>query len=50
VLRGRDVTPAQVEAALEHAGLPVSSAATVVPSLEDVFLDVVDRAEAGSAA
>jgi len=50
VLRGRDVTPAQVESALENAGLPVSSAATVVPSLEDVFLDVVDRVESGSAA
>jgi ABC-2 type transport system ATP-binding protein len=50
VLRGRDVTPAEVEAALGKAGLPVSSAVTVVPSLEDVFLDVVDRVESGSAA
>ena len=50
VLRGRDVTPAQVDAALKQAGLPVSSATAVVPSLEDVFLDVVDRVESGSAA
>lgn len=50
VLRGRDVTPAQVDAALRQAGLPVSSATVVVPSLEDVFLDVVDRVESGSAA
>ena len=50
VLRGRDITPAEVEAALKKAGLPVSSATSVVPSLEDVFLDVVDRVESGSAA
>jgi ABC-2 type transport system ATP-binding protein len=50
VLRGRDVAPAQVEAALKAAGLPPSSVVTVVPSLEDVFLDVVDRVESGSAA
>lgn len=50
VLRGRDVTPAEVEAALRKADLPASSVATVVPSLEDVFLDVVDRVESGSAA
>ncbi len=50
VLRGRDVTPAEVEAALRKADLPASSVSTVVPSLEDVFLDVVDRVESGSAA
>jgi ABC-2 type transport system ATP-binding protein len=36
--------------ALESAGLPVTAVAPVVPSLEDVFLDVVDRTDAGSAA
>jgi ABC-2 type transport system ATP-binding protein len=50
VLRGRGAGPAQLESALAQAGLPVSGVAAVVPSLEDVFLDVVDRVESGSAA
>jgi ABC-2 type transport system ATP-binding protein len=43
VVRGRDLTPEALRTAAVAAGLPVSSAVTVVPSLEDVFLDVVDR-------
>jgi ABC-2 type transport system ATP-binding protein len=46
VLRDTAVPPEQVRAALEGAGLTVASIDRVAPSLEDVFLDVVDRAEA----
>ena len=46
VLRDTTVPPEQVRAALEGAGLTVTSIDHVAPSLEDVFLDVVDRAEA----
>ena len=37
-------------AEMTNAGLPVTSATIVLPSLEDVFLDVVDRQGRGSAA
>ena len=50
VLRHREVTPERVQSALATANLAVSSVSGVVPSLEDVFLDVVDRVESGSAA
>jgi ABC-2 type transport system ATP-binding protein len=50
VLRRRDISAPDIESALAAAGLQASSVATVVPSLEDVFLDVVDRVESGSAA
>ena len=50
VLRHAGTSPAMVESALKSAGQPATSVAAVVPSLEDVFLDVVDRVEAGSAA
>ena len=51
VLRRGDVTEADLRRALDTAGLTVISIERVVPSLEDVFLDVVDReAEAGGAA
>jgi ABC-2 type transport system ATP-binding protein len=50
VLRKAGTSPAMVESALAAAGQPVTSVSLVVPSLEDVFLDVVDRVEAGSAA
>ena len=50
VLRSRAVDPAGIRAALEVAGLPVSSLSAVVPSLEDVFLDVVSRVDSESAA
>jgi len=46
VLADSAVLPDQVRSALEAAGLVVTSIDRVAPSLEDVFLDVVDRAEA----
>ena len=49
VLRSRAVGASEVRAALDGAGLPVSSLSVVVPSLEDVFLDVVSRVGAESA-
>ena len=45
VLRSRDTSPDQVRAALSAESLELISMAVVAPSLEDVFLDVVDRAE-----
>jgi len=50
ILRHTDVSPDAVRVALEAAGLPVETVTVVVPSLEDVFIDVVDRLEARSAA
>jgi len=51
VLRHAGVTPDAVRASLERAGLQVESLTFVTPSLEDVFLDVVERTErAGQAA
>jgi ABC-2 type transport system ATP-binding protein len=50
VLRDGGVTPEAVRAALADAGLAVTSIAPVAPSLEDVFLDVVDRIEQSGAA
>jgi ABC-2 type transport system ATP-binding protein len=50
VLRSRATQEADVRAWLDRAGLPVTSLAAVVPSLEDVFLDVVSRIDAVSAA
>jgi ABC-2 type transport system ATP-binding protein len=44
VLRRADVTPDFVRTALERAGIEVKDVAPVTPSLEDVFLDVVERA------
>lgn len=41
---------AELRQALAGSGLPVTTVETVVPSLEDVFLDVVDRLERGRAA
>lgn len=41
---------AEIEARLVRQGVGVLGIATVAPSLEDVFLDVVDRAQGGSAA
>jgi ABC-2 type transport system ATP-binding protein len=48
VCRGRTADAGRVREALERRGLHVSSVTPVAPSLEDVFLDVIDRA--GSAA
>ena len=50
VLRRADTPSEAIRSVLERAGLTVTGLAPVVPSLEDVFLDVVDRVEAGSAA
>ena len=44
VLRSDAVSPAAITARLAAAGVAVESLAPVTPSLEDVFLDVVDRA------
>ena len=45
VLRHASVDAAVVRAALESQGLPVTAVNPVTPSLEDVFLDVVERRE-----
>ncbi len=50
VLRHAGTPPDAVRTAIAGAGLAVTSVSSVVPSLEDVFLDVVDRMEAGSPA
>ena len=50
VLRTRAGTPESIAAALGAAGLGVASVHEVPPSLEDVFLDVVDRAARGAPA
>jgi ABC-2 type transport system ATP-binding protein len=50
VLTSGDVADAPVRQALAGAGLTVTAIARVVPSLEDVFLDVVDRDTAGAPA
>jgi hypothetical protein len=49
-VRTRQTTDADLKRALTDAGLSVTSIGSVVPSLEDVFLDVVDRLAAKSAA
>jgi hypothetical protein len=49
VLRSSATSGADVRAALSGATLPVTSLVEVVPSLEDVFLDVVDHAVAETA-
>jgi ABC-2 type transport system ATP-binding protein len=43
VLRGGGASPEQIAARLRDAGVTVDDIAAVTPSLEDVFLDVVDR-------
>ena len=45
VVRSARTTPEDVAAALRSQGLIVAGVETVVPSLEDVFIDVVDRLE-----
>jgi ABC-2 type transport system ATP-binding protein len=45
ILRDRMTSPAAIRGALEAAGLGVDRLDEVAPSLEDVFLDVVDRAD-----
>ena len=46
VLRDESVTPDDIAARLRAAGAPVDHIAAVTPSLEDVFLDVIDHASA----
>jgi ABC-2 type transport system ATP-binding protein len=43
VLRDRSIDPAVLSAALRENGITVTSIGAVSPSLEDVFLDVVER-------
>ncbi len=50
VLAGRDVSAGQVRDALAEAGLAVTAIASVPPSLEDVFLDVVEAQDRGQGA
>ncbi len=45
VLRTHALTSEEVRSRLEAKGIAVQTIATVAPSLEDVFLDVVDRAQ-----
>lgn len=49
VLRSAGTTPQELAARLEDAGLAVEHVEPVLPSLEDVFLDVVDRAGGAAA-
>jgi ABC-2 type transport system ATP-binding protein len=46
VLRNASTPPAMLESALKQAGIEVQSIGAVSPSLEDVFLDVVEHAGA----
>jgi ABC-2 type transport system ATP-binding protein len=50
VLRSDRLTPAALAARLGDSGIPVDAVEPVSPSLEDVFLDVVERESARSAA
>ena len=49
VLRDASIGPEEIARRVEALGLQVQSAHTVIPSLEDVFLDVVDKAVGQSA-
>jgi len=49
VLREASATAADLRTALDRAGRPTTSLEPVQPSLEDVFLDVLDQMEAGRA-
>ena len=44
VLRSRALSPDDIRSRLAAKGIPIQTISTVTPSLEDVFLDVVDRA------
>jgi ABC-2 type transport system ATP-binding protein len=50
VLRSGQLTPERLEDRLRAGGIPVQSVQPVAPSMEDVFLDVVERAERARAA
>jgi ABC-2 type transport system ATP-binding protein len=49
VLREESIDPEEIASRIAALGLAVQSAHTVIPSLEDVFLDVVDKAVGPSA-
>jgi ABC-2 type transport system ATP-binding protein len=49
VLRSEAMTPAMLETRLREQGLAVSDVDLVAPSLEDVFLDVVEKAGGAAA-
>ena len=49
VLRNASIGPEEIAARVKARGLEVQSAHAVIPSLEDVFLDVVDKAVGQSA-
>jgi ABC-2 type transport system ATP-binding protein len=46
VLRSPDTSPEEIARTLESRGIAVSGCAVVLPSLEDVFLDVAERSVA----
>jgi ABC-2 type transport system ATP-binding protein len=50
VLRSADVSAGEIRSRLVAQGLEVGPVSRVEPSLEDVFLDVVDKAQAGERA
>ncbi len=50
VLRSAQLTAKTLEDRLRAGGIPVQAVQPVAPSLEDVFLDVVERAESARAA
>ena len=50
VLRPGQGSPEEIRSALESARIPVTSVTPVMASLEDVFIDVVDRQQGRSAA
>jgi hypothetical protein len=50
VLRVQGVGAGEIESRLRSAGLDVQAIQQVAPSLEDVFLDVVERSGRASAA
>ncbi len=50
VLRDQSVSAADVERVLRQAGAPVERIEPVPPSLEDVFLDILDRIQRSDAA
>ena len=50
VLRGEHLSPAELESRLRALGFTISAVDAVAPSLEDVFLDVVERVSRPGAA
>jgi ABC-2 type transport system ATP-binding protein len=50
VLRAADMTPERIAQQLRAAGVEVAAVTLVAPSLEDVFLDVIDRVAASPGA